>query len=602
MTGAAAGVVAGGLFHLLLAAACLSLLALIGYGLLGRIPGRPRRADLALPLALSTGALATGWLSWVAALVSTKLVWLVWAGLLLASVRRAPDLARDARRVSRRLGALLRSTPVAAVLLGLTLAALVPVLFLPLWDSDGLRYQVALPKLYLLEGRVVPYPWDAHSALPEIVGGLLLGLLPAGGGETAKFLHAGFFLAALATFVLLLHRDRRSRRAAVYGPLLLAAAPVAALPATAAFVDHAALFHLVAAGLLVARSRPRASALPLGAAIATKTTAGPGAVALLLLGTATARSGERLRTLLLGAAAVLLAFAPFGLRNLVETGDPLFPVGHVLLGRPVPGADPSLVRRVLDYRPEAVAPLGIGWLPGEPGLQPDDVAGPALLLALFGLPVAIRSRRGHVLLVLAGVYLLVGLLSHPLARLLMPLFLGLAGAGALAADRWLRKAATPAVSLLAAGTFAAATLPSLGLGPALAHVTGGLSRDEFLAGAVPGYRAALYVNARPGGKVMALDFPGPYFLTRPWIAEGVVNDPPLRLWVAAGASAEELLARCRELGVTHVLVTPGWGGGTRASLLPLARSAREAEAVAAFRARLRLLATVDAVDVFELPR
>ena len=69
-------------------------------------------------------------------------------------------------------------------------------------------------------------------------------------------------------------KDRRSRRAAVYGPLLLAVAPVAALPATAAFVDHAALFHLVVAALLVARRQALASLLPLGAAVATKTTAG----------------------------------------------------------------------------------------------------------------------------------------------------------------------------------------------------------------------------------------------------------------------------------------------------------------------------------------
>lgn len=619
MTSAAFGVIAAGLLRMVLVAGVLAALTLIGYGLLPRrrrwsgaepasgppapLPANlfPARADLALPLALSTGALATGWLSWVAALVSTWLVWPVWAALLLVSLRRAGELRRDAGRVGRRLRALLSSAPVASVLLGFALASLLPSLFLPLWDSDGIRYQVALPKLFLLEGRVVSYPWDVHAALPQLVGGLLLALLPAGGGEAAKFLHFGFFLAALATLALLLHGDRRSRRAAVYGPLLLAVAPVAAVPATAAFVDHAALFHLVVAGLLVARASTPLSLLPLGAAVATKTTAAPGAAVLLLWSAVLEARGKRLGRLVLGAAAILLAFAPFGLRNLVETGDPVFPVGHVLLGRTVPGTDPVLVKKVLDFRSTATAPLGIGWFPGEPGLSTDDVAGPALLLAFFALPVALRTRRGRVLLALTAAYLAVGLLSHPLARLLMPLFLALAGVAALGADRWLRRAATPVVASLAAATFAFATLPALAPSTSLAHLAGRLSRTDFLASVVPGYRAALFVNALPGGKVMALDFPGPFYLDRPWVAEGVVNEPPLRLWLARGADGEALLVRCRALGVTHLLVTPGWGGGTKASLFPLARSRREAEAVLAFRSRLRRVATVDGVDVFELP-
>ena len=608
MTSAALSATGAGLLRLLLTAGTMALLALVGYGVLAFAEGRtgraarPRRADLALPLALSLGALVTGWASFVAALVSTKLVAAVWAALLLVSAREARALARDAARLARRLRALLASSPATAALLAATLLALLPPLFLPLWDSDGIRYQVALPKLFLLEGHIVPYPWDVCAFLPQLVSGLLFALLPIGGGESAKLLHAGFFVATLATLALIVHRGRRSRRAAVYAPLLLAVAPVAALPATSAFIDHAALFHLAVAALLLARGRAGSALLPLGAAVATKTTAGPGAAALLLLAVVRAPAGRRLRLALLGAAALAAAFAPFGLRNLASTGDPLFPAGHVLLRRPVPGTDPSRVKGVLDYRTEATAPLGIGWLPNETGLAPDDIAGPALLLGLVALPLALRERRGHPLLALAAAYLLVAGVSRPLPRLLMPLFLALAAAAALAADRWLRRAATPLVAAFAAGTLAFATVPALGIPPALAFLAGRLDRDAFLGAAIPGYRAALFVNARKGGRVMALDLPGPFYLARPWVAEGVVNEPPLRLWLAEGADADGLLARCRALGVTHLLVTPGWGGGTGRSLWPLARSRREAEAVVAFRARLRLLATVDGVDVFELPR
>ena len=105
---------------------------------------------------------------------------------------------------------------------------------------------------------------------------------------------------------------------------------------------------------------------------------------------------------------------------------------------------------------------------------------------------------------------------------------------------------------LAVATFALADPQALAPSPALAHLSGRLSRPDFLSSVVPGYRAALFVNALPGGTVMALDFPGPYYLARPWIAKGVVNEPPLRLWLAEGTDGEGAPRRCRALGVTHI--------------------------------------------------
>ena len=44
----------------------------------------------------------------------------------------------------------------------------------------------------------------------------------------------------------------------------------------------------------------------------------------------------------------------------------------------------------------------------------------------------------------------------------------------------------------------------------------------------------------------ALDFPAPYYFDRPWIAEGVMNEPPLQRWIAEAQSADDVLRRMRE--------------------------------------------------------
>jgi len=50
-----------------------------------------------------------------------------------------------------------------------------------------------------------------------------------------------------------------------------------------------------------------------------------------------------------------------------------------------------------------------------------------------------------------------------------------------------------------------------------------------------------------------------------------------------------------------LVVTPGYGCGTPLSLLPLAKNPREAAIVTELGARLRLIRTIDGVDVFAVP-
>src|SRR5439155_5203731 len=112
--------------------------------------------------------------------------------------------------------------------------------------------------------------------------------------------------------------------------------------------------------------------------------------------------------------------------------------------------------------------------------------------------------------------------------------------------------------------------------PPFALILGRISREEFLASRLPAYRAARMINTLPAGKVLALDFPAAYYLDRPWLTEGVLNDPPLREWIAGARNVDEVIRQLHDQSIRYVAVTPGYGGGTPAALFPLARNRHDA--------------------------
>ena len=621
MTMAAFGVIGAGLLRIALAVAILSALALVGYGLLPkrrepeegegpaqareRGPGlrRPGKAELALPLAISVGMLATGWVGWIAGTAfGTRAVWFVWVLLLALGPRAGGELRRDACRLFRRLAALARSAPLLSAAFLAAALLLVPTLLLPLLDSDGIRYQVAHPKLYLLTGEISTYRWDVTGYFPQLAPMLYLVATALGGGEACKLVHAGFALLSAGALALIVHRERRTRAAAVAAALLAFVAPVAAAPASAAFVDHVALFHVLVAALLVAARAPSTLAgLALGAAFATKMTTAPFIAGLALAAIAVRPAATRLREAALLVGVLAVTYLPFGVRNLVLTRDPFFPIGYGLTGIPIPGVAKEGLDWAVSYRKEAHGLLAVGFLPFQDGFAWDDVAGPQALLGLVAVAVLLREKRLRILLLPVLFSLVAASFWHPPARYFLPLFAALAAFLAVALSKAGPRVLT-ATTLVMAGISASASAPDLLVGfSAFDHLAGRVTAEAVRTAAIPGYRAARHVNALPGGRVMALDFPGPFYFQRPWVVEGVLNEPPLRLWLAEGADGAGLLGRCRALDVTHLLVTPGWGGGTPTSLYPLARSREEAEAVVAFRSKLRLVATVDGVDIFELP-
>ena len=596
----------------LAAAVALGLLlaaSIIGFGLLPASV-RPRRARLALPLSLSFGATLFGGLGWlVGTLAGTRFLLPLLGLMLAAALPRARGWLAAMSRVFREGLALARSHPWLSGAAAIPPLLLVPQLLIPVVDSDGLRYHAALAKLFLLSGRVFLYPWDAHAALPQGGEMLFAAALHVGPDETVKWLHAFFFVGTLAVLPALVHRGKRERGLAMAAPLLFAASPLTLAPAGAAFVDYVALFHLATAALLVSRRAPAfAVGLALAGALSTKLTSGVAVLGIAVTALVLERLRERAerRPLVPTVAALLLpaavALAPLAVRNAAATGDPFYPAGYGLLGRTIPGLTPDWRTRTTLSESGSEGFLGLSWTLAQANGREDEVAGWQLLLGIAALPLAWQRTRLRPLLGLLLPLVVVPLLGRPSARHLLPALWGLAPFEAeallLVAGRFL---STAAVAAAAPPLWAAASFLFSTFGPA-DYLLGRLGRQEFLSRAVPGYRAANLVNVQPvGGKVMALDFPGPFYFSRPWVAEGIVNEPPLKLWLHAGDGGDQLLARLRAEDVRYLVVTPGYGGGTRGSLLPLAGSRREAEAIVGLRGRLPLVGRVDGCDVYQVP-
>lgn len=584
------------------AGAAFVLLAawVVGFSLLP-LSARAWSGRVSAPLALSIGALAVGWTVWVVGWVLGTTAAAVAAALMVAqALRVAPLFWRRVRAWWVYLTRLARSSPVMCSAVGLVVTVVAIQAALPVVDSDGLRYHLALPKLFLLEGRISFYPYDVSGGLPQAGEMLYLLGLQLGRGEIAKWLHALFFLASVCLLVMTVHRGRSSRGPAWVAGLAFVASPVVLAPAGAAFVDHTALFHVGVAIWLATRGRRRWIGLPLAAAAVTKLTAAPALAVVALAAWVEQKRGRRLQTAGLILVPVLVAWLPFAVRNLAATGDPVFPVGHGLLGLQIPGIAEGGAEAATHFSAGVGGYLGLAW--GDAlAVRSDEVLGWHHLIGLVALAFVRRARGGRALAGVVAAYALVGLWLSPATRLLLPAVWALAACEGIALARlrrsaWLWVAAAVCVpAALSAGRLAATCFAPWRL------LGGELTREEYLGATVPGYRAARVASQQAGGgRIMALDFPAPFYLDSPWIAEGILEDPPMKAWLREASSPGELLARLRAEGVSVLVVTPGWGGGTAQSLLPLATSAGEARLLEELRRSLELVGSYDGVDVLRV--
>lgn len=591
----------GGLLASLAGTTLAALIGLAWYGLGAAItpglPGlrhRPTREDRTAEIADVTLLGAAAW-SLVWFLLGTVYLYRVpvavialLAGLGLA----AAALARD-RPSARAIG---RAAWSAALALVVTTQALALVAALaPPTAKDTVLYHFALPRAYIAAGGGIEVPYNIAGYYPlgvelHAVWAMLLGApMSARAGEAAA--GATFFLFA-PLLVMVVHgwaRERGLDRAgAVAAALIVAWVPTAYDVAANAYVDLALAAYTALAVRAFGRWWTTLDArhlvwitVGIGGALSIKLSAAfvilPLALLALLraLGPASGRSGPAIAGSALVAlgAGVTLA-APWYIRNWIRTGSPLFPFYLGIWPARAPGWDlerSQLYETLfslygsaqggLDYLLTPLR-LAVAAQPDQPQFY-DGVLGIAVAFALPLLAWALWRRRLDVelrlaLLVSACLFVF-WLFSSQQLRYLLPALPGLAVAIAAAGATLggTRSRALRALILGAAALGVPVTLAWFLTMDPVRVVLGGEDRPEFLRRRLDYYPYYEVVNRElpPTAKVWLINMRrDTYHLERPYFSDFIFEDYTLTRYVRAAAGYEEIRARVRADGITHLLV------------------------------------------------
>jgi hypothetical protein len=269
---------------------------------------------------------------------------------------------------------------------------------------------------------------------------------------------------------------------------------------------------------------------------------------------------------LLFCAAVMMAMLPWLVRNLMWTGNPIYPYLRDVFGGPPGGRD-------LAIDLEAYGVLSGGWIRwlwstvaalGGRTIDPLREAGVLGPLWLMLLPVAAlirpgerRQRLGIWIVVVTGLLGWGALVQY--ARFALPVLVPAAAlAGASAAALTGSRSTTVRIAfrvLLVGVLFWNATVIATPLNlDRLAEVAGRTTREQFLSRWVS-YAEAIEPVARMQGarlllvgEARSLYLPGAVFIEDPYRVPWLVE-------LSAGCrTPDELAARVRRLGATHILM------------------------------------------------
>lgn len=579
----------GGGTVLVLAAASLAggwLVHLVG---LGRAPWHER---LIIGAGLGTGGLSlmvlglgsAGWLNRPAALALAGILAAIGIARLALDVRTLQQAGPQPRgQESGRLNWLwLMACPFLAIAI---LAACLPPGVL--WGRPGteeaygydvLEYHLAVPKAFFEQGRIGFLANNTYSNFPlnsEMLS--LLMMVLRGDAVEAAFMAQMvnvFFAGLFAAAAWLVGKAFSDRSGLVTGIAALTA-PWTAYLAGIAYVEVGMLAMGMCAFAVVLRADVRAegasrrglaAGLLAGLSAGFKYTAIPmiAVPAAMLIVFCRRSPQKRLLGMATFAAGFLIAFSPWMLRNLMNTGNPVFPMAYSVFG-----AKPGLWDTELEARwqkahgwqgiAEADKPLFVRLVGRTIGDY--RMGGMVVVLAVVGAVVA-RDRWTVallVILVLQAVFWTFA--THQYARfavVMLPPLATLAGRafGGRAGGRgWL-------LGLLIVGT--AWNLYRLA-GVYYDHtrvrtMTGDVGLDAyghtnwFMSGQWPGTRTLKPVNARPPGTVvMLVGEARSYYVVSPCDYATVFNRHPLADAVRDRRDPQEIIHWLRNRGIRYIL-------------------------------------------------
>lgn len=241
---------------------------------------------------------------------------------------------------------------------------------LPPTSFDELNYQLALPKLYVLNGGFVSTPYNHLSFLPKNMGMLfVLGLLSQGAEAAKLFSWGAGVLAALSVYVF--GREPLGRRAAFLGSTAFVLIPVVGNQFRLAAADMGTAFYeLLGVVLLLKWKEEKSQALLLlssvffGLALGCKYTAAPGFLAgfLVFLWVCRQRNmeaGAFLKNLGLLLLPAFVLCSPWLIKNWLDSGNPFNPIlsgifpsrNFFFAGQYLPKVDYALGAGIENYFP-----------------------------------------------------------------------------------------------------------------------------------------------------------------------------------------------------------------------------------------------------------
>ncbi len=486
---------------------------------------------------------------------------------------------------------------------------------LPPTDFDVKEYHLGGPKEYFLAGRIHFLPHDVYTSFPFLTEMLLLaGMVVWGDWQTGALVGQAVlaaFAPVTAAGVYCVARQLTGATSGLLAALIYLTIPWTYRISIIAYTEGALCCYVVLALLAFLlwrdgrgtertewkNSGPLLLGLLAGSAVATKypgmiLVAIPFAVAGFVTAIQTPGTTPRRVTLecLLYSAGVLITFGPWMLKNLLETGNPVYPLLYSVFG----GIDWNAE---LQAKWKAAHPpllLQPGWNDLRGVLFANDWQSPLL----FGFaPLACLSAvRRRAVLEVAGyaLFLLVAwyLFTHRLDRFWVPMnsvMAVLAGIGLWQALEWTRvapaveplrkKGARPAVqpdqSSAVPKLFLRATLVSL-VGLAVTYNFGfittplcgfnGYLIDLHAARELtetPSVTVAKKLDLPPGSKVLFIGEAALFDADFPYVYCTVFDQNLFELWTAEKTGPdswqlrprEEILQDLRKQGITHLFVS-----------------------------------------------
>lgn len=474
-----------------------------------------------------------------------------------------------------------------AALAALCLAALIALIGAlgpsDMLDWDSIAYHLAVPKIWLQHGQIDYIPFIHHSNFPGAIDNLFILGLSWGGAAGAKaFSVAVFVFGILAVFGLT--RRRYGTNCGWIAALAFAGVPAILWESGTAYIDvghglFAGLGILYAAEILEGKPAALRMAVCLALACATKytglQTAFVCAIVLLVGGAFSRKTGASVKAIGITAIAALVIAGPWYVRNIVNTGNPVYPFFYSAFhgknwddfSAKIYAEEQKTFGAGNSPTDLGAAILGLAYQPGR-YTNPSPTQGHGFPSGALGFVVVgawlawlfsgRMSRFEKAAIAATGISLLMWFVLSQQSRYLITLAVP---ACALAGGALERLKVGPVVAALTGlqALYALYVGKVFHLDPKLPVVVGRISEEEYLKASVPFYEAAQAINqiVPKDGKVALFDEVFGYFLDVPYF------------WANPGHSTLipydrirnglELAEGLKKLGFTHVYMNMGVG-------------------------------------------